>query len=111
MTSGQREAIVDARASLADTVDAVRRQAETVGERMPEVIEAVRSTAVDGARTLQAWPEDRQRPVAAFSLGLGLGLALTGAPRLAVLASAVPAALVVAALLDRERAARPAPSA
>jgi hypothetical protein len=95
-------AVADARAGLAETVDTVRRQAETVGDRVPEVIEAVRTDVMDRTRTLQSWPEARQRTVAAFSLGLGIGLAVTGAPRLLVLGSLAPALIVAATLLGRD---------
>src|SRR5262245_63691183 len=79
-----REAVADARANLADTMDAVRGKAGEVGDRLPEVVERVRTGATEGARTFQSWPESTQQLVAAFSLGLGVGLTLTAAPRLAV---------------------------
>ena len=96
------DAVTQARAGIGETVDAVRRQAETVGDRVPEVIEAVRSDVMDRTRTLQSWPESRQRTLAAFSLGLGVGLAVTGAPRLLVLGSLAPALVVAATLLGRD---------
>ena len=96
------EAVTDARDALAGTVDSVKRQAETIGDRVPEVLEAVRTDMLDRTRTLQAWPESRQRTVAAFSLGLGIGLAVTGAPRLLVLGSLAPALVVAATLLGRD---------
>ncbi|MEW6225270.1 MAG: hypothetical protein AB1627_11650 [Chloroflexota bacterium] len=95
-------AVTEARTGIGETVDAVRRQAETVGDRVPEVIEAVRSDVMDRTRTLQSWPESRQRTLAAFSLGLGVGLAVTGAPRLLVMGSLAPALVVAATLLGRD---------
>ncbi len=53
--------------------------------------------------------ESRQRTVAAFSLGLGIGLAVTGAPRLLVLGSLAPALVVAATLLAARTAASPEP--
>ncbi len=94
--------MADARAGLADTVDAVRARAGEVGDRLPDVVEAVRTSATDGARAFQEWPESTQQLVAAFSLGLGIGLTLTGAPRLAVAATLVPAMLVAATVLRRD---------
>ncbi len=38
------EAVTEARDALAGTVDTVKRQAETVGERVPEVLDACAPT-------------------------------------------------------------------
>src|SRR5262249_6368923 len=100
-----REAVADARTSLANTMDAMRGRAGEMGDRMPEVVERVRSGATEGARTFQSWPQSTQQLVAAFSLGLGVGLTLTGAPRLAVGITLVPAMLVAATILGNERPA------
>jgi hypothetical protein len=100
-----RDAVADARANLADTVDAVRGKAGEVGDRLPEVVDRVRTGATESARTFQSWPESTQQLVAAFSLGLGVGLTLTGAPRLAVGITLVPAMLVAATILGNERPA------
>jgi hypothetical protein len=60
------------------------RQGREVGERLPDVVEAVRAGATDRrgpcnrARARRSWSR--------FSLGLGIGLTLTGAPRLPVAA-------------------------
>jgi hypothetical protein len=97
-----RAAVADARSGLADTMDAVRSTAGTVGDRLPDVIETVKASASEGARTVQAWPEPTQRLAAAFSLGLGVGLTLAGAPRLLVAGSLVPAIAVAATVLARE---------
>ena len=97
-----RAAVDDARSGLADTVDAVRSTAGSVGDRLPDVIETVRASAQEGARTVQSWPEATQRLAAAFSLGLGVGLTIAGAPRLIVAASLVPAFAVAATVLARD---------
>jgi hypothetical protein len=98
-----REAVADARTSLADTVDAMRSTASSVGDRLPEVIETVKASAADGARTVQGWPASTQRLAAAFSLGLGVGLTLAGAPRLLIAGSLAPAIIVAATFVGRER--------
>ena len=49
-------------------------QVGQVGQRLPDVFESVRDGAIEGARTIQALPDVNQRLLAAFSLGLGLGL-------------------------------------
>ena len=98
-----REAVAEARSGLADTVDAVRTTAGNVGDRLPDVIETVKASATEGARTVQAWPESTQRLAAAFSLGLGVGLTLAGAPRLLIAGSLVPAIVVASTIVGRER--------
>jgi hypothetical protein len=98
-----REAVGEARSGLADTMDAVRSTATNVGDRLPDVLETVKAQASDGARAVQAWPDSTQRMAAAFSLGLAVGLTLAGAPRLVIAGSLVPAIVVGAALVGRER--------
>lgn len=77
-------------------------QVGQVGQRLPEVIETVREGAIEGARTIQALPDVNQRLLAAFSLGLGLGLSVAGAPRVAVVASLAPAILVAATIVGAD---------
>jgi hypothetical protein len=98
-----RAAVDDARSGLADTMDAVRSTAGTVGDRLPAVIETVKASASEGARTVQSWPDATQRLAAAFSLGLGVGLTLAGAPRLIIAGALLPAIAVAAAAVGRER--------
>jgi hypothetical protein len=101
-TADARDAVSEARSGLADTMDAVRSTAGNVGDRLPDVIETVKASASEGARTVQQWPESTQRLAAAFSLGLGVGLTIAGAPRLLVAASLVPAIAVSATILGRD---------
>ena len=90
---------------VADAVGALRATADQVGERIPVVAETVRDGALESARTIQAMPENSQRLLAAFSLGLGLGLSISGAPRLIVAATLAPAILVVGMIIGRDRPA------
>lgn len=89
-------------AMAADAVDAIRSGAEGVGERLPGAIDAVRVGASESARTVQAWPQPAQRVLAAFSLGLGVGLALGGAPRLLVTSALLPAMAVAAVTASQD---------
>jgi hypothetical protein len=98
-----REAVAEARSGLADTIDSVRSTAGNMGDRLPDVIETVKASATEGARTVQGWPDSTQRMAAVFSLGLGLGLTLAGAPRLLIAGSLVPAVVVGSTLVGRER--------
>ena len=95
----------DAGDRVAGAVGTVRSTAEDVGSRMPEVIDTVREGAMEGARTIQAMPDPTQRLVAAFSLGLGVGLSVAGAPRLLVAAAMTPAIVVAATIIGGPDAA------
>lgn len=89
---------------VADAAGTLRATAEQVGDRIPVVVETVRDGALEGAHTIQAMPESNQRLLAAFSLGLGLGLSITGAPRLIVAATLAPAMFVAAMIVGRDAA-------
>jgi hypothetical protein len=78
-------------ALVAGAVDTMRSAAGGFGDRLPEAIDAVRAGATGSARTVSTWPEPAQRLLAAFSLGLGMGLTLAGAPRLVVAGALLPA--------------------
>ena len=100
----------DAGDRVADAVGTVRTTVEDVGSRMPEVIETVRDGAMEGARTIQAMPDPTQRLVAAFSLGLGVGLSVAGAPRLLVAVAMTPAIVVAATIIGGPEAGRRRPA-
>lgn len=89
---------------MSGAADALRTTADQVSNRIPVVAEVVRDGAVESARTIQAMPDSSQRLLAAFSLGLGVGLSVSGAPRLVVAATLAPAILVVGLIAGRERA-------
>lgn len=92
----------DAGDRVSRAADVVRATADQVGDHIPIAIGTVRDTAFEGARTIQALPEGRQQLLAAFSLGLGLGLSVSGAPRLIVAATLAPAMFVAATILGRD---------
>jgi hypothetical protein len=87
--------------NVAATLDTVRGAAADVGERMPDLIHTVRTGAADGARSIQALPEPTQRLLGVFSLGLGVGLMIAGAPRLLIGGALLPALGVAASALGR----------
>ena len=93
---------IDARREVAATMAALRSTASEAGSRMPELIDSVRSGAADGARTVETWPEPTRRLVAAFSIGLGAGLTIAGAPRLLVGGALLPALAVAATAMRGE---------
>ncbi len=97
---------MDARREVVATMAALRSTASEAGNRMPELIDSVRAGAADGARTVETWPEATRRLVAAFSIGLGAGLTIAGAPRVLIGGALLPA-LAVAATTMRVETARP----
>jgi hypothetical protein len=89
-------------AAAGSAVDAMRTTAGQVGDQLADTVDALRVSAVDSARTIQAWPEPTRRLAAGFSLGLGLGLSIAGAPRLVTMIVLMPAIAVTASALGVE---------
>lgn len=80
---------------------AVRSTAGELGARMPELVDGIRNGAAAGAREVETLPEPTRRLVAAFSIGLGAGLAIAGAPRLLLAVAFAPAVAVAATAMRR----------
>ncbi|HEV8516801.1 MAG TPA: hypothetical protein VGQ47_04070 [Candidatus Limnocylindrales bacterium] len=80
----------------------VRTAASDVAERMPAAASTAQTAMNETARTLEDLPDETLMLGAAFSLGVGVGMFLTGTNRLVVLLSMVPAAAMLATLLNRE---------
>ena len=105
---GVRGAVQQARVKASEAVGHVpamvgnaRRRAGQVAERIPGAFEQVRSGAQTTVVRLQAVPDSGLRLAAAISIGLGAGLRLAGAPRLATLAGFAPASVFGFAILSR----------
>jgi phage-related tail protein len=96
---GRGAAIV---AGAQDAAARVRTVAEDVAERVPGAASTAQTAVNETARTLDELPDETLMLGAAFSLGVGVGMFLTGTNRLVVLLSMVPAAAMVATLLNRE---------
>lgn len=104
-TSLQAKA-ADVRRDVSAKVDTVRAAAGDAAERMPDLVRTVRTGATDGARTIRALPEPTQRLLATFSLGLGIGLMVAGAPRVLVGGALLPALGVAASSLGLDTSGR-----
>lgn len=89
------------RIDIAASLEAIRSTAGDVGDRVPGLVDGVRSAATAGAREVDRWPEPTRRLVAAASLGLGAGLAIAGAPRLVLGLALLPAIAVAATGMAR----------
>jgi hypothetical protein len=105
-TTSLQGKVDDARREVGVKVESVRAAAGDAAERMPELVRTVRTGAADAGRTIGALPEPTQRLLAVFSLGLGIGLMVAGAPRVLVGGALLPALGVAASRLGLDTATR-----
>jgi phage-related tail protein len=89
-------------AGAQDAASRVKTAAADVAERVPAAASSAQAAVNETARTLDELPDQTLMLGAAFSLGLGVGMFLTGTNRLVVLLAMVPAAAMAATLLNRE---------
>ena len=102
-------AVIDAAAEIANKAQdgaaaalaTARVTADEVGTRLPGIASAGVEGAAESVRMLQELADPRLELLAAFSLGVGTGLWLAGAPRLVTLAALSPALLVGVAIASR----------
>jgi hypothetical protein len=80
----------------------VRSAAETVAERLPAAVDTAQGAVNETAARLDELPNQALVVGTSFSLGLGVGMFLTGTNRLLVLLALVPAAAMAATLVGRE---------
>jgi hypothetical protein len=80
----------------------VRAAAETVAERLPAAMDTAQDAVNQTARQLEELPNQALVVGTSFSLGLGVGMFLTGTNRLLVLLALLPAAAMAATLVGRE---------
>jgi hypothetical protein len=83
-----------AQGGVASALAGARATADKVGTRLPSIVSAGAERAAESVRMLQELPDPRLKPLAAFSLGVGAGLWMAGAPRLVTLAALSPALVV-----------------
>jgi hypothetical protein len=81
--------------------DAVKTAAETAAERLPTAVASAQVAVTDTQRALDELPNQALVIGTSFSLGLGVGMFLTGTNRLLVLLALVPAAAMAATLVGR----------
>ena len=91
-------------AGAQDAAVLVRATAERAAEHWPEAVAGAQTAARDTQRALEKVPNQGLVIGTSFSLGLGVGLFMTGANRLLVLLALVPAAAMAATLMAREEA-------
>lgn len=115
-TEGVRSAIEQARTEVSKAVGHVpgiagqaRYRAEQVAGRLPDAFGRVRTRAESTVTRLQTMPDSELGLLAAVSIGLGAGLRLAGASRLATLAGLAPASILGFAIVSRPSRAHLAP--
>ncbi len=80
-----------------------RAAADEVGTRLPGIASAGAGGAAESVRMLQDLSDPRLKLLIAFSLGIGAGLWMAGAPRLVTLAALSPALVAGVAIASRKR--------
>lgn len=89
-------------AGAQDAADMVKATAERAAEKWPEAVAGAQTYARDTQRVLEKMPNQGLVIGSSFSLGLGVGLFMTGANRVFVLLALAPAAAMAATLLGRD---------
>jgi hypothetical protein len=80
-----------------------RAAADEVGARLPGIASAGAGGAAESVRALQDLSDPRLKLLIAFSLGVGAGLWMAGAPRLVTLAALSPALVAGVAIASRKQ--------
>lgn len=80
-----------------------RATADEVGTRLPGIASAGAEGAAESVRMLQELSDPRLKLLIAFSLGVGAGLWMAGAPRFVTLAALSPALVIGVAIASRKQ--------
>ena len=100
--NGLKRGAVGVLAGAQDAAELVRTTAERAAERLPDAVAGAQVAARDTQRALERLPNQGLVIGTSFSLGLGVGLFMTGANRLLVVLAMAPAAAMAATLLARD---------
>ncbi len=95
--------IVGVMAGAQGAAHRLRTGAGKAAERLPDAMAGAEVAARETQKVLGEMPNQALVIGTSFSLGLGVGLFLSGTNRLLVLAALAPAAAMAATLLGRER--------
>jgi hypothetical protein len=104
-----RGALVGVMSTAQDAAERVKTVAETAAERLPDAMASAQVAMTDTQRALDELPNQALVIGTSFSLGLGVGMFLTGTNRLLVLVALVPAAAMAATLVGRGSATESTP--
>jgi len=89
-------------AGAQDAADVVKSTYERAAEKLPDAVATAQVAARDTQKALERMPNQGLVIGTSFSLGLGVGLFMSGANRLLVLLALAPAAAMAATLMARE---------
>lgn len=92
-------------AMMAGAQERIRAGVGKAADAMPDAMANAQSAARDTQRRLDQMADDHLLAGASFSLGLAIGLFVSGASRLLVAVTLVPAAAMLTTLMNREREA------
>ena len=103
--------VIDAAAGLAAKAQegagaalvGARAAADELGTHLPGIASAGAEGAVGSVKMLQEFSDPRLQILVAFSLGIGAGLWMAGAPRLVTLAALSPALVAGVAIASRKQ--------
>ena len=109
-SSDKSKTVIDAAADFAAKAQegasaalaGARATADEVGTRLPDIASAGAEGAAESVKLLQELSDPRLQPLMAFSLGIGAGLWMAGAPRLVTLAALSPALVAGVAIASRK---------
>ena len=85
-----------------DAAEMIRSTAERAAERWPEAVAGAQTYARETQQALERMPNQGLVIGTSFSLGIGVGLFVSGANRLLVILALAPAAAMAATLMTRE---------
>ena len=100
--NGAKRGAVGVLAGAQDAAEIVRTTAERAAEKWPEAVAGAQTAARDTQLALERMPNQGLLVGTSFSLGLGVGLFMTGANRLLVALAIAPAVAMAATLLARD---------
>lgn len=109
-TADTSDVAQDVRASaigmMGEAQEKVRASAEKAAEKLPEAVATAQVAARDTQRALGEMSDQSLMIGASFSIGLGVGLFISGWNRLLVFFVLAPAAAMLATLFDRQKGTR-----
>jgi hypothetical protein len=100
--NGKGRGAVGVLANAQDAAEIVRTTAASAAEKWPDAVAGAQTAARDTQRALEKLPNQGLVVGTSFSLGLGVGLFMTGANRLLVLVAMAPAVAMAATLMARD---------
>jgi hypothetical protein len=92
-------------AMMAGAQERIKAGVGKAADAMPDAMASAQTAARDTQRRLDSMSDDNLLAGASFSLGLAIGLFVSGSSRLLVALTLVPAAAMLSSLMNREREA------